>query len=359
MADDTPQDPAATDAVGNDDKTQADAPAQTEASAEDVAAAEASAMVEEVAHDRLDVDTVTAILEAALQAADSALTPDQCLKLFRRGELPIANNETRRELVKRLLEAMVDSYEGRGVELKRVASGYRLQVRQEYSRWVSRLWEEKPPRYSRALLETMSLIAYRQPVTRGDIEQVRGVAVSQNIMRTLTERGWIREVGHREVPGRPALYGTTKAFLDYFNLKSLAELPPLEEIRELIEPVVVEELPPPEPAALPDVDPDATASADEASSANAAASAEESGDDDSETAAAVDEAPSDVEATAEANADAAAEIDLEEPVPVVTEAEAESESESESDTDGNDQAEAGAGSEETLAEVVPLTRGKR
>ncbi|MEO0476772.1 MAG: SMC-Scp complex subunit ScpB, partial [Planctomycetota bacterium] len=110
----------------------------------------------------------------------------------------------------------------------------RLQVRQDYARWVSRLWEEKPPRYSRALLETLSLIAYRQPVTRGDIEQVRGVAVSQNIMRTLTERGWIREVGHREVPGRPALYGTTKAFLDYFNLKSLSQLPPLEEIRELM-----------------------------------------------------------------------------------------------------------------------------
>lgn len=347
MADDTPQDPAATEAVGNDDKTQADAPAQTEASAdvETVDAADdaeasgdGSALVEEVAHDRLDIDTVTAILEAALQAADSALTPDQCLKLFRRGELPMANNETRRELVKRLLEAMVDSYEGRGVELKRVASGYRLQVRQDYSRWVSRLWEEKPPRYSRALLETMSLIAYRQPVTRGDIEQVRGVAVSQNIMRTLTERGWIREVGHREVPGRPALYGSTKAFLDYFNLKSLAELPPLEEIRELIEPVVVEELPPPEPAVLPDVDPDA-------------ATAQEVGDEDADAAS--DDGLADVEADAEAGVEAEAavdaEIDLEEPVPVVTEP----------DSDGNDQGDADGGSGETLAEVVPLTRGKR
>ncbi len=185
---------------------------------------------------------MTAILEAALQAADGALTVDQCQKLFRRGELPISHNETQRELVKRLLEALIETFEGRGVELTRVASGYRLQVRQDYSRWVSRLWEEKPPRYSRALLETMALIAYRQPVTRGDIENVRGVAVSQNIMRTLSERGWIREVGHREVPGRPALYGTTKAFLDYFNLKSLAQLPPLEEIRELIEPVIIEEM---------------------------------------------------------------------------------------------------------------------
>ena len=214
-----------------------------DAETEATAAQQANApRIEEVTHERLEAEQVTAILEAALQAADGALTVDQCQKLFRRGELPVSSNETQRELVKRLLEELTERYEGRGIELKRVASGYRLQVRQEYSRWVSRLWEEKPPRYSRALLETMALIAYRQPVTRGDIEQVRGVAVSQNIMRTLSERGWIREVGHREVPGRPALYGTTKAFLDYFNLKSLAQLPPLEEIRELIEPVIVEEL---------------------------------------------------------------------------------------------------------------------
>ena len=101
--------------------------------------------------------------------------------------------------------------------------------------WISRLWEQKPPRYTRALLETLSLIAYQQPVTRGDIEQVRGVSVSTNIVRTLIERGWIREVGHREVPGRPVLYATTKSFLDYFNLKSLSELPPLSEIRDLVE----------------------------------------------------------------------------------------------------------------------------
>ena len=120
--------------------------------------------------------------------------------------------------------------------MKRVASGYRYQVRQELSEWVSRLWDEKPPRYTRALLETLALVAYKQPVTRGDIEQVRGVSVSQNIMRTLLERDWVKIVGHKEAPGRPALYGTTRAFLDYFNLKNINELPPLPEIRALIEP---------------------------------------------------------------------------------------------------------------------------
>jgi segregation and condensation protein B len=114
-------------------------------------------------------------------------------------------------------------------------------VRQELSVWISRLWEEKPPRYTRALMETLSLVAYKQPVTRGDIEQVRGVSVSQSIMRTLLERGWIRVVGQREAPGRPSMYGTTREFLDYFNLRSLDQLPPLAEIRALIEPLIVEE----------------------------------------------------------------------------------------------------------------------
>ena len=122
-----------------------------------------------------------------------------------------------------------------------MASGYRYQSRQELSAWVSRLWEEKPPRYTRALLETLALIAYKQPVTRGDIEQVRGVSVSQNIMRTLLERDWIRVVGQREAPGRPSMYGTTKAFLDYFDLAKLEDLPPLEEIKAMIEPALVAE----------------------------------------------------------------------------------------------------------------------
>jgi len=125
--------------------------------------------------------------------------------------------------------------ESRGFELKKVASGYRFQVKQQYSDWVGKLWDEKQQRYSRALLETISIIAYRQPVTRGEIEKIRGVAVSTNIIRTLMEREWVRIVGHRDVPGRPAMFATTKLFLDYFNLKSLDELPPLSEIRDMEE----------------------------------------------------------------------------------------------------------------------------
>lgn len=191
----------------------------------------------------IDTDKIKSIVEASLLAADQPLTSEQIVKLFARGEMPRADV---RELVKAALDELEGDSKGRGVELKRVASGYRMQVKQDLSPWVSRLWDEKPPRYSRALLETLALVAYRQPVTRGDVEQVRGVAVSQNIMRTLTERGWVKVVGQREVPGRPSMYGTTKEFLDYFNLKSLSELPPLAEIRDLIEPVVVEEVLPPQ-----------------------------------------------------------------------------------------------------------------
>jgi segregation and condensation protein B len=128
---------------------------------------------------------------------------------------------------------MEEDYQARGYELKQVASGYRLQVKQEFSTWVGRLWEEKPARYTRALLETMALIAYRQPITRGEIEEVRGVSVSSNIIKTLLERDWIKVLGHKDVPGKPTLYGTTKEFLDYFNLKKLDELPTLAEIRDL------------------------------------------------------------------------------------------------------------------------------
>jgi len=186
----------------------------------------------------IEADKLKQILEAALLAADEPLTLDQFLKLFREGETDPENVRTE---VREALKALEEEAAGRGYELVRVASGYRYQVRQELSPWISRLWEEKPPRYSRALLETLALIAYRQPVTRGDIEDVRGVSVSQSIMRTLVERGWIRVVGQREVPGRPAMYGTTRTFLDYFNLKSLDQLPPLPEIRQLIEPVIVAE----------------------------------------------------------------------------------------------------------------------
>ncbi len=128
---------------------------------------------------------------------------------------------------------MAERCDDRGYELVQVASGFRFQVRQSLSTWVGRLWQERPARYSRALMETLSLIAYRQPITRGEIEEIRGVAVSTNIVKTLMEREWVRVVGHRDVPGRPAMYATTRQFLDYFNLKSLDQLPPLAEIKEL------------------------------------------------------------------------------------------------------------------------------
>ncbi len=198
----------------------------------------------------IDIDKVKQIVEAALLAADEPLTVERFVKLFKRGEL---GAEEGRKAVREALMRLTDEAEGRGYELKRVASGFRYQVRQELSPWVSRLWEEKPPRYSRALLETLALVAYKQPVTRGDIEQVRGVSVSPNIMRTLLERSWIRVVGQREVPGRPNLYATTRAFLDYFNLTSLEQLPPLAEIKAMIEPILVDEPTNPQPQVdLPD-----------------------------------------------------------------------------------------------------------
>jgi segregation and condensation protein B len=181
----------------------------------------------------MDIDRIKKIVEAALLCADEPLTVDALERLFEADECD-------RTTLKAVLDALADDCRGRGIELKRVASGHRYQVRQEFAPWMSRLWEDRPPRYSRALLETLALIAYKQPVTRGDIEQVRGVAVNSNMVRTLLERDWIRVVGYREVPGRPAMYGTTKAFLDYFNLKSLDQLPSLPEIRALIEPVEAE-----------------------------------------------------------------------------------------------------------------------
>ena len=181
----------------------------------------------------LEQTDIRRIVEAALLASPEPVSVQRLLRLFAPGELPEGNP---RQAVRSALAEIEYDLDGRGYRLKQVASGYRFQVRQDLSPWISRLWEEKPPRYSRALLETLALIAYRQPVTRGDIEEVRGVSVSPNIMRTLLERGWIRSVGHREVPGRPALYGTTNTFLDYFDLANLEELPPLEEIRALIAP---------------------------------------------------------------------------------------------------------------------------
>ena len=167
------------------------------------------------------------ILEALLLAAGEPLALDRLLALFPEAERP------EREALRAALAELAADYAGRGVELAEVASGFRLQVPKAFAPWVSRLWEERAASYSRALLETLALIAYRQPVTRGEIEEVRGVSVSGSIMKTLQERGWIKVVGHREVPGRPALFATTRAFLDYFNLKSLSELPSLAPPRDL------------------------------------------------------------------------------------------------------------------------------
>ena len=169
------------------------------------------------------------ILEAALLAADRPLSAEQLRDLFPETERPT------KTVVEHALSQISLACEGRGFELRQVASGFRFQVREAYAAWVGRLWEEKPQRYSRALLETLALIAYRQPITRGEIEDVRGVAVSSNIVRTLQERGWIRVVGQRDVPGRPSMYATTREFLDYFNLKTLDQLPSLAEIRDLDE----------------------------------------------------------------------------------------------------------------------------
>jgi segregation and condensation protein B len=182
---------------------------------------------------QLAAEQVGQIVEAALLAAEGPLTVENLYKLFVEGELPEENG---RKQIRDALTSLEAACEQRGIELIRVASGYRYQAKQDLSPWVSRLWDEKPSRYTRALLETLALVAYKQPVTRGDIEQIRGVGVSQNIMRTLLERDWIRVLGRREAPGRPSLYGTTKTFLDYFNLSNLNQLPPLEEIRALIEP---------------------------------------------------------------------------------------------------------------------------
>ena len=176
----------------------------------------------------MDTTKLKRIVEGALLAADQPLSVDQLERLFVEGEERPSRDELREAL-----KALESDCEERGYELKQVASGYRFQVRQDYSDWVGRLWEEKPPRYSRATLETLALIAYRQPITRAEIEEIRGVSVSSNIVKSLTERDWIRVVGHKEVPGKPAMYGTTRGFLDYFNLKSLDELPTLAELRDL------------------------------------------------------------------------------------------------------------------------------
>ena len=184
-------------------------------------------------------DQLQQILEAILLAAGRPLSTAQLAALFTDEERPPTGE------ISRALEQLGNECAKRGVELTKVASGFRFQVKQDFNAWVSGLWKERPPRYSRALLETIALIAYRQPITRGEIESVRGVSVSTNIVRTLQEREWIRVVGHRDVPGKPALFGTTSTFLDSFGLQNLDELPTLAEIRDMenLEPELQLEVP--------------------------------------------------------------------------------------------------------------------
>lgn len=175
------------------------------------------------------MEKLVCILEALLLAAQQPLSIDKIRSVFPDDEIPTTKD------VIHALELLAESCKYRSIELKEVGSGYRLQVRATYSQWVERLWEEKPSRYSRSLLETLAIIAYRQPITRAEIESIRGVAVSSSIIKTLQEREWIKIIGYKDVPGKPGLYATTRQFLDYFNLRSIDELPTLHEIQQLEE----------------------------------------------------------------------------------------------------------------------------
>jgi segregation and condensation protein B len=175
----------------------------------------------------LSPSEVKVVLEAALLAAREPVAVGELRKMF--------DEEVGADTVRRLLDELRESWKERGVELVNTASGWRFQTRASVQRYVERIHPDRPPRYSRAVLETLAIVAYRQPVTRGDIENIRGVTVSTQIVKTLEDRGWIDVVGHREVPGRPALYATTKQFLDDLGLRSLQELPPLEEIAKTLE----------------------------------------------------------------------------------------------------------------------------
>lgn len=176
----------------------------------------------------MESEKLKPILEALFAAADRPLSVNSIFDLFSGDvEQPVKDD------IRKAIHELMEQYAHGGLQLKQVASGFRLQVKPAYETWVSRLWDQRPPRYSRALMETLALIAYRQPITRGEIEDIRGVSVSSNIIKTLQEREWVKPLGHKDVPGKPALYGTTRGFLDYFNMKSLNELPTLAEIRDL------------------------------------------------------------------------------------------------------------------------------
>ncbi|QOR37788.1 SMC-Scp complex subunit ScpB [Billgrantia diversa] len=231
-------------------------------------------------------DSLDEILEAALLAAAEPLSLERLEGLFDDHERP------QRRSLREALERVAGRHERGAMELIETASGYQLRIRPRLSPWVSRLWDERPQRYSRALLETLALIAYRQPVTRGDIEEVRGVAVSSSIMRTLAERGWIRVVGHRDVPGRPAVYATTRQFLDDFGLKTLDELPPMHELKGMAEPVFEDEAPPPPSTLLAQADEDAVGgemTGDEDEASYGAGIEDQNADERAETYATLDE----------------------------------------------------------------------
>jgi segregation and condensation protein B len=229
-------------------------------------------------------------IEAVLMSAEKPLKVNEIEAVFA-GD----NDMPTRDEIRKTLQLLTEDYENRGFELKQVASGFRIQVKQGYSEWVGRLWEEKPARYSRALLETLALIAYRQPITRGEIEEIRGVSVSSNIIKTLMEREWIKVLGHKDVPGKPALYGSTKEFLDYFNLKSLEELPTLAELKDLDQ--MHQEL---------DLDIDNTAAGEQGN-------AEESSAEEGETvgSAETDAAAGEVDEKADAEVEAETDVDTE------------------------------------------------
>lgn len=228
----------------------------------------------------LDEQKVKNIVEAALMAAGQPLSIDRLLNLF------LDENQPSRDELRSALSVLAEECENRGVELVEVGSGFRYQAKQENAEWIARLWEEKPPRYSRALLETLSLIAYRQPITRGEIENIRGVSVSSNIMKTLMERDWVKVVGHRDVPGKPAMYASTKQFLDYFGLKSLSDLPTLAEIRDIDS--INAELDLSEPGSEKD-DAEPQASAEQGEMLEAATDAVNESEDDTEADAQADE----------------------------------------------------------------------
>ena len=213
----------------------------------------------------MNTNPLTNIVEAILLAAGRPVTVPQIIELFDAFERPPAED------VRAALLELTGRYAGHGIEVAEVASGWRVQVRPQHSEVVSRLWQERPTRYSRALLETLALIAYRQPITRGEIEEIRGVTVASTIMRTLEERNWVRVVGHREVPGHPELLGTTREFLDYFGLRSLDELPTLAELQDIEDLNVQLELPGDELALLTD-----DASADDVGPRRESAQREES-----------------------------------------------------------------------------------